>query len=307
MNLLYLIEHKYFQKKMSRGARFHTWEAISKHPDVKMSLMTGPGFPDFPGSIMDLNPDYVLAYKPLDCEWHPTKAPLILNYNEMWDEEWTVTEIEQSGANMVICHHENDFKKYENTIQGVKFVHIPHGVSEWRFEVAGQRELACRPISALFSGVFSPQFYPVRAKLKHVVDQVPNSKVLSHPGYRLEDVIACEEQFKRYVDHLSWSRVSLCCTSRYKYSLNKLHESIAAGCVVFSDLPHDGNFNAKLGKYIQEVGNSESIGSITERVKHVCDSPSEFQVMTTEARQVVLDEFGHNRYAERFLSACRSL
>ena len=36
--------------------------------------------------------------------------PVCLRYNEMYDFNWTTKEIDESDAEFVICHHENDPK-----------------------------------------------------------------------------------------------------------------------------------------------------------------------------------------------------
>ena len=51
--------------------------------------------------------------------------PVCLRYNEMYDVKWTRKEIDESGATMIICHHENDMEPYINHYgDKIKFIHI---------------------------------------------------------------------------------------------------------------------------------------------------------------------------------------
>ena len=48
----------------------------------------------------------------------------------MYDVKWTMKEIRESGAQLVICHHLNDCEKYQRGalahLPDVKFVYIGH-------------------------------------------------------------------------------------------------------------------------------------------------------------------------------------
>jgi len=57
------------------------------------------------------------------------KLPQIkcLRYNEMYDKEWTLHEINESCANLVVCHHHNDYIKYHGmNLPNVRFEYIGH-------------------------------------------------------------------------------------------------------------------------------------------------------------------------------------
>ena len=51
--------------------------------------------------------------------------PKCIRYNEMFDIDETINEIIKSRANLVICHHNNEMKYYQQ-LEDVKFVYIGH-------------------------------------------------------------------------------------------------------------------------------------------------------------------------------------
>ena len=145
-NLLYLCDQKTYLSKMSR-VRFHGMEAVGKLTNLKWS---GPGWEGynnsrsvqenidvlFPGQQFDL----VVAYKPLEMKnFSNVKFLKCIRYNEMYDKNWTIKEITQSKANLVICHHHNDFVEYKNIFKNfslfpIKFFNVPHSAEKTVFK-----------------------------------------------------------------------------------------------------------------------------------------------------------------------------
>ena len=81
-------------------------------------------------------PDMIVTYKPLEMkDMKGVDIPVCLRYNETYDDEWTMKEINDSGAEFIIFHHEDDLvypmsryqEHYEtHRPEEVTFVHIPH-------------------------------------------------------------------------------------------------------------------------------------------------------------------------------------
>ena len=68
-------------------------------------------------NLDDINftPDLIVGYKPLDIAgFADSKFLKCLRYNEMYDQEWTSKEINQSAADIVICHHKNDHEEWKD-------------------------------------------------------------------------------------------------------------------------------------------------------------------------------------------------
>ena len=117
MNILYLVGRHYVQTKMSR-IRFYSIEALSKLCNVTIS---GPGFPNYDNSksvltnitnfeILNKKKYHCLiAYKPLELiDFCKVNILKIIRYNEMYDKNLTIQEINAAMPNIVICHHQND-------------------------------------------------------------------------------------------------------------------------------------------------------------------------------------------------------
>lgn len=83
----------------------------------------------------------------------------------------------------------------------------------------------------LLSGAVSAA-YPLRQRLFRDVSRLPDTAVLSHPGYGLK---GCRTP--QYLLALSRHKVAICTASMYGYALRKIIEATAVGCRVLTDLP----------------------------------------------------------------------
>jgi hypothetical protein len=85
----------------------------------------------------------------------------------------------------------------------------------------------------LLSGAISAA-YPLRGRLVRRANMLPALSYLKHPGYHRSGCAT-----PQFLDHLSHFKVSICTSSVFGYSLRKIIESTACGCVVITDLPTD--------------------------------------------------------------------
>lgn len=90
----------------------------------------------------------------------------------------------------------------------------------------------------LLSGAIIPRVYPLRFSLRSNWRRHGREKtgvtLKPHPGYNAKG-----SHTKTFLRELSRFKVSICTTSIYGYSLRKIIESVACGCVVVTDLPID--------------------------------------------------------------------
>lgn len=86
---------------------------------------------------------------------------------------------------------------------------------------------------ALLSGAIS-WHYPLRIVLINMIDKLPGCAFLPHPGYH-----NLGTHTDSYLTELSKYKVAICTTSIYGYSLRKLIEATACGCIVITDQPVD--------------------------------------------------------------------
>ncbi len=94
------------------------------------------------------------------------------------------------------------------------------------FKPAEQRKRAI--LSGAISGL-----YPWR-QLLAANHEMLEIDMLRHPGYHSRG-----SHTTRYLDFINGYKVAICTSSMFGYSLRKLVESIACGCVVITDLPPD--------------------------------------------------------------------
>ena len=128
MKLLFLVNKTLYNTKMSR-VRFHGINALSKKTSV---AIWGRGWKGYDNNLtvqqnLDKKDKYdaVIAYKPLELKDFKNIKPLkCLRYNEMYNVDWTLKEIRESGAQLVICHHMNNYEQYRKILEIVHYANI---------------------------------------------------------------------------------------------------------------------------------------------------------------------------------------
>lgn len=285
-------------------------KAVAAHPDINLKFW-GDGWPgyqtDRPFSQnlerLDFRPDILWVYKPerligvREC-----KLPKIVAYNEAWPHVpgKALKEARDAGVDLVIHHHANDAECFP----GIRAVHIPHAAPDAMFRAT---PLCERPVACLASGVHSPEFYPVRAVLSRLVahKEIPG-EIRPHPGYRLPSREACLAQYADYAAHLQRSKIALCCTSRWRYLLQKIPEALAAGCVVVTDPADDLVYRDLIQPHVIEVQPDWPKERMRDVVLDALKDPERLQEMATAGQKVAAEHFTTKRYAERFVSECRA-
>lgn len=86
----------------------------------------------------------------------------------------------------------------------------------------------------VMSGAIGSNVYPLRSVLVCHRNYLPRLTFIRHPGYHNRGT-----HTHNYLKQLSKYKVSICTSSIYGYSLRKIIESVACGCVVITDLPVD--------------------------------------------------------------------
>ena len=179
--VLFLCNKNYYLTKMSR-VRFHSMEAIAKITDFKWS---GPGWDNYNNELAvqeninniyahESKPDVVVAYKPLDLiDFADVEQKTCIRYNEMYDHEWTFREINEPRPDLIICHHLNDMKEYEELLKDnpfnfdTKMVNIPHSAEKTIFY---DQELPAKSFDFMLVGALGVRtmlgsHYPLRDRI----------------------------------------------------------------------------------------------------------------------------------------------
>lgn len=117
----------------------------------------------------------------------------------------------------------------------------------------------------LLSGAVS-DVYPLRQRLIQAHRGLPETHYLPHPGYHRNGCAT-----PGFLKTLSHYKVSICTSSVFGYSLRKIMESTAAGCVVLTDLPID-EVLPWIDDNLVRVSSNSQPREITALLKHLYDT-----------------------------------
>lgn len=285
-NLLCIIDINHVITKMSR-VRFWAYESLAKNPNINF-IYFGPGWSGWDSSvglyenIMSLNIkfDFVEWYKPLDYKFDKKLIyPTCIRYNEMWDEEWTTKEINESGSNLIVCHHRNDYEKYQNIFANdgnKQIIYNPHHANPDIFFNSNNR-LVKKDIDILLSGAIKSIHYPLRYRvsnliLSHSKSTLKNYKIHlhKHPGYNINEAFANKCQIE-YNELLNRSKICITCSSKHNYRLGKYVEITMAGSVICGDLPYEDKVN--FSKFVIEINMSMTDEEILNKIDYYLSNP----------------------------------
>ena len=302
MNILYLCNKHQFDTKMSR-VRFHGIAALAKITDVTYS---GIGWDNYKDSLtvnenihriygQNRQPEWIIAYKPLELMGFKESSPKkCIRYNEMWDIRGTRSEIINSGANLVVCHHLNDMPNYRD-IAGVKFVNISHCAEKSIYKDYGLP----KNCDVLLTGAISSH-YPFRARLRSIMLRLLASKVrcriLEHPGGDLNQVhgLILED----YAKAINAAKITLTCSSRHKYRLGKYTEIPICASVLGGDLPNEDQDFFKKFMLVLNTGDSDE--TIANKVIDLLNDDDRYNSLVQTGLQLNR-EYTQEDYAKRLL------
>lgn len=298
MKILMLYNKEWLNTHMCRGD-FHSIDAIIRHPDVE-SVKDGPNFKgwiDVPTSVKRHNPDLVLWHNPLTMKnFEQVGVPTVIRYHEMWNNEWTTGEITKSNSNLVICHHENDMKKYDHLDSRHKLVNISHCAEKTIFKDYGLE----KEYDVLFVGIAVDIIYPLRMRLHNIIKKIPNHKILEHPGYKLTEDEA-NKQIINYAKEINKANVVVTCSSLYKYALAKYAEIPACRSFMVSDIPNEREDSFR--KFIGEIHEDQSDSQILDIINFWIHDDERREEMTNIGYEYIYNNYTQEHYADRFIKA----
>ena len=269
MRIVWLCDKRIYDTKMSR-VRFHAMDAVKRYPGVWLKK-TGPNWKGFCGCKnvdREYKPDLVVWYKPLGMDgYDKIKAPKCLNYNEMWDVDWTKSEIKTSDSRLVICHHFNDIERFNDKLDTkYKLVHNPHCAETQIFKDYGHD----KTIDVLLVGKISASVYPLRAKFENKILKMLRKKGYNatkhvHPGYIKPGYDSTKRQAKSYAESINRAKIAVTDASDYHYALAKYVEIPMVKTLLCADFPKENeNWYKSWMLYISKDYNAEKIISIIE-------------------------------------------
>ena len=268
--IVYCCKMEYFIKKMSR-VRFWAIIELARHPNVAMFFI-GKGWTNFVSTksierqINIFQPNFLIWYKPMKYYFRKIPIPICIRYNEMWDEEWTRKEIDDSGSNLIICHHKNDWEKYVELYKKSckhRIVYLPHHANPEIF----YNQYLEKDIDILVAGVIKEKNYPLKYRLCQLVKkylQTYNIHILQHPGYNIDDAYSDKIQ-KEFSYYINRSKLVIACTSSYNYRLGKYVEIPMSGGVIVGDIPYEDQDDFR--KFVIEVNMEMTDEEIVDKIR----------------------------------------
>ena len=115
----------------------------------------------------------------------------------------------------------------------------------------------------LLSGAMMGKYYPLRLRLKRNMLAFPDTHFLPHPGYG-----TCGAATPKFLKTLSGFKAAICTASVYGYSLRKIIEATACGCVVLTDLPFEDRIPEIDGNLVRIPPDVE-ISEMAETIRRV--------------------------------------
>lgn len=287
---------------MSR-VRFDSIEAISKKSDL---IYSGVGWDNYNSNLsVQKNidkiykgscPDIVVVYKPDQyIDFCNVEVPTCMRYNEMWPiKRWT-EEIEKNKLNLIIAHHQNDIPKYKH-INDVVFKHIPHSANENIYKDYEEEKI----YDVLFTGATGNKHYPFRTRLKRLTNSklksLFNCKVLDHPGGNRNKTKGLMGE--DYAKLINSSKITLTCSSAYKYRLGKYVEIPMCGSILAGDIPDEDQENFR--DFMLELNPSDSDEVIIEKIGRMLEDEKKQKEMLQKGFSWS-SNYTQDKYADRFL------
>ena len=299
MNILYLVNRRTYLTKMSR-VRFHGIKALEKIANVTYS---GLGWDNYNHrktvqeniDAMNMNFDIVIAYKPLEMkQFKNVNIPKCIRYNEMYDINWTLREIRESGSQLVICHHLNDCLDYQKmNIPNVKFVYVGHCAEKTIFKNYNRNI----EYDILIAGCLS-HHYPLRNRFIKLLPQLRQKYKCHqhpHPGYDLHDAHS-DRYLIEMAQAINKARITLTDTGRPRSRYGKYIEIPMCGVsAICGDLPDD---DADDYSFVIKVDNNMTDQEIIDKISYYLNNEEE-RLKKVEKGIVFAKNYTQEHYATR--------
>ena len=324
MNILYLVDYtgpNGYRDKMSR-VRFHGMKALSELTDV---TWWGDGWPDYDTNLtvqenvdkLETKPDLIVTFKPLKLKGiKDVDIPVCLRYNETYDWDWTIKEIDESGAEFVIFHHEHDehipMSKYqEHYGNKVKFVYIPHCAEksvfkDWDYE----KEYDLMIGGATFSKSLLGQHYPLRDRMVKILQKMSNLGYRiyqhPHPGYEHTDAHT-DKYLSDFSKAINKAKICITCSGAPKSRFGKYIEIPMSGTAIAGDIPNLSVSDYKEFQiFMIEINMNDTDEEIIDKLTYYLTNEKELKEITQNG----LDwskNYTQQYYARRFLEEAKKI
>ena len=301
MKILFLVNKQTYHTKMSR-VRFHGIRALEKIATVKYWGLNWENYN--PKLTVQQNLDNMqdkfdicIAYKPLELKnFKDINIPKCIRYNEMYNINWTLKEIKESGSQLVICHHLNDCEQYQKmNIPNVKFVYIGHCAEKTIFKNYNTP----KEYDVLIAGCISSH-YPLRNKFLRLLPQLKKKYKCHqhpHPGYDLNDAHT-DRYLKEMAIAINKAKITLTDTGLPRSRYGKYIEIPMCGTsAICGDLPDD---KADDYSYVIEVTNSMTAQEMFDKICYYLDNEDK-RLEKVQKGMEFSSNYTQEHYAEKLL------
>jgi len=301
MKILFLVNKQTYHTKMSR-VRFHGIRALEKIATVKYWGLNWENYN--PKLTVQQNLDNMqdkfdicIAYKPLELKnFKDINIPKCIRYNEMYNINWTLNEIKESGSQLVICHHLNDCEQYQKmNIPNVKFVYIGHCAEKTIFKNYNTP----KEYDILIAGCISSH-YPLRNKFLRLLPQLKKKYKCHqhpHPGYDLNDAHT-DRYLKEMAIAINKAKITLTDTGLPRSRYGKYIEIPMCGTsAICGDLPDD---KADDYSYVIEVTNSMTAQEMFDKICYYLDNEDK-RLEKVQKGMEFSSNYTQEHYAEKLL------
>ena len=322
MKIAYICDKEHYLKKMSR-VRFHSMEAIEK---MSTFLWTGPNWENWDNNktvdenleINNFSPDLIVGYKPYAWQLQNTleikgfadsKFTKCIRYNEMYDDEWTLKEINQSAADIIVCHHKNDWEDWKDRKfhKPVHFINIPHCAERTIFKDYGlPKTHDVLLVGAINVRTQLGQHYPLRQKMLDVLGEMADDYkvgVYQHPGYILGDAHENRSAIE-FAKAINSAKICVTCSGAPKSRFGKYVEIPACRTAMAADIP--GEEQETFKKFVIEINTQDSNQTIIEKLKNYLDNQEELKKITDRG-WLLMNKYTQDWYASVFINKINSI
>jgi len=315
LKILSLVDKHFYKYNIDRTF-FHTLAAIERHPEVEEVICTGRDWRNYNSNITihenikklyknTREPDLVLVFLK-DFEYtglRELSIPTCIRCNEMYSYSMEQA-IRRSNIKLVICHHRNDMMAYRRKIEldGIMFENIPHCVDTTIFKNYNEK----KEYDLLLVGNTLKKVYPFRHRLKNIINtslkHTYKCKILEHPGYRPRGKFDTRkhrvlEEFSREINK---AKITLTCSSLYKYALTKYMEIPLSNSLIAADTPNERKSFFK--SYVLELNPNSSDQSIKNKLIYFLNNNDERQKLIDKGNLIISSKRNLNVYADKFVS-----
>jgi hypothetical protein len=221
----------------------------------------------------------------------------------MYDDEWTLNEINKSAADIVLCHHKNDWEDWKERVfnKKIHFINIPHCAERTIFkDYKLPKTHDVLLVGAINVTTKFGQHYPLRQKMLDVLREMSDNHrvgVYQHPGYVLGDAHknSYAAEFARAINS---ARICVTCSGVPRSRFGKYVEIPACRTAIAADIPSEESETFR--KFVIEINVQDSNQLITEKLKSYLDNEKELKKITDRG-WLLMNKYTQDWYASVFI------